>query len=139
MTPKHNNDDFRTGLHLFNRAQFFDAHEALENAWRSVPVNQPLRRHLQGMVQLAVAFHHVSKGNCVGARSVLERAMRNLNGAEISFPDLDLVRLRADLAPWSRYLDHWGKALNAPAPASDHPQNVPTTMAPKRPQIVPRS
>jgi hypothetical protein len=57
------------------------------------------------MVQLAVAFHHESTGNHVGARSVLERATRNLNGADRSFPEIDFDRLRADLMPWRKYLD----------------------------------
>ncbi len=106
-------DDFKRGLDLFNRAHFFDAHEALEDVWRSLPRDRPSRRHLrlhvlrlhvQGMVQLAVAFHHQSTGNHVGARSVLERAMRNLNGADSSFPELDFDRLRAELKPWRKYL-----------------------------------
>ena len=62
------------------------------------------------MVQLAVAFHHQSKGNHVGARSVLQRAVRNLNGADSSFPYLDLDRLRAELEIWRRYLDHSERA-----------------------------
>jgi hypothetical protein len=57
------------------------------------------------MVQLAVAFHHESTGNYVGARSVLERAIRNLNGADNSFPEIDFDRLRAELMPWRKYLD----------------------------------
>ena len=97
--------EFSIGLDLFNRACFFDAHEVLEDIWRSLPRERPSRRHLQGMVQLAVAFHHESKGNLVGARSVLHRALRNLSGADTSFPDLDLARLRADLADWQNYLD----------------------------------
>jgi|SRR5450759_67760 predicted metal-dependent hydrolase len=105
MTMPPNRGEFNRGLDLFNRAHFFDAHEVLEDAWREVPRHSPLRRHLQGMVQLAVAFHHESTGNHVGARSVLERAMRNLNGADSSFPDFDLDRLRAELALWRRYLD----------------------------------
>src|SRR5260370_9937039 len=92
------------GLALFNSSRFFDAHEVLEDAWREAPRHSPLRRHLQGMVQLAVAFHHQSKGNHVGARSVLERAVRNISGADISFPDLDLDRLRASLEILQRYL-----------------------------------
>ncbi len=103
------NENFNQGLDLFNRAHFYDAHEVLEDVWRSIPRDELLRRHLrlhiQGMVQLAVAFNNQSTGNHVGARSVLERALRNLNGAENSFPDLDLERLRTDLAPWRRYLD----------------------------------
>jgi predicted metal-dependent hydrolase len=96
--------EFKTGLDLFNRGHFFDAHEALEDVWRALPRDRPVRRHLQGLVQLAVAFHHESTGNRVGARSVLERALRNLNGADSSFPDLDLERLRADLADWQEHL-----------------------------------
>jgi len=109
MTMPPNNRDFNRGIDLFNRAHFFDAHEVLEDVWRSLPRDRPWRRHLrlhlQGMVQLAVAFHHESKGNHVGARSVLERALRNLNGADSSFPELDLVRLRAELELWRRHLD----------------------------------
>ena len=106
MTTPHNSGEFIRGLDLFNRAHFFDAHEVLEDVWRALPRDRPLRRHMQGMVQLAVAFHHESKGNLVGAGSVLERAMRNISGADSSFPDLDLDRLRAALEIWQRYLDH---------------------------------
>lgn len=111
MPPSHT--DFNRGLNLFldlfNAQQFFDAHEVLEDVWRSLPRDRPSRRylrlHIQGLVQLAVAFHHQSKGNHVGARSVLERAVRNLNGADSSLPHLDLDRLRAELELWRRYLD----------------------------------
>jgi hypothetical protein len=105
MNKPLNDQDFNRGVDLFNRAHFFDAHEVLEDVWRSLPRDRPTRRHLQGMVQLAVAFHHESTGNHVGARSVLERAMRNLNGADGSFPDLDLDRLRTELELWRRHLD----------------------------------
>ena len=106
MTMPHNSGDFSRGLDLFNRAHFFDAHEVLEDVWRTLPRDRPLRRHMQGMVQLAVAFHHESKGNHVGARSVLERAVRNISGADSSFPDLDFDRLRAELETWREHLDN---------------------------------
>jgi|SRR5208282_539281 len=118
MTVSPDARDFHRGIDLFNRAHFFDAHEALEDVWRSIPrdgdrdgprdrpSSRHLRLHVQGLVQLAVAFHHASKGNQVGARSVLERALRNLEGADTSFPELDLDRLRIELAPWQRFLDN---------------------------------
>jgi hypothetical protein len=109
MNKPLNDQDFNRGVDLFNRAHFFDAHEVLEDVWRSLPRDRPSRRHLrlhvQGLIQLAVAFHHASTGNHLGARSVLERALRNLNGADRSFPDLDLDRLRTELEVWRRYLD----------------------------------
>ena len=106
-------------LALFNAARFFDAHEAFEDLWRETPHAGHLRRHLQGLVQLAVAFHHQSTGNLEGASSVLERALRNLNGAEESFPELDWERLRAGLNPWREYL---AKHLRKPEAASSLPE-----------------
>ena len=117
------NDDFRRGIDLFNRAHFFDAHEVLEDVWRALPQDGPrnrssrqcIRRHVQGVVQLAVAFHHESMHNHVGARSVLERALRNLDGADNSFPDLDLDRLHSDMAHWLQHLSGVG-----PRPVNPH-------------------
>src|SRR5258705_13663571 len=97
-------DDWKHGLTLFNSERFFEAHEALEDVWREGPSHGHLRRHLQGLVQTAVAFHHQSTGNLDGAQSVLERALWNLNGAEESFPELDLESLRASLGLWLDYL-----------------------------------
>jgi predicted metal-dependent hydrolase len=92
------------GADLINRGQYFAAHEVLEEAWRSTPLGLPERRHLQGIVQLAVALHHESVGNFAGARSVLERAIGNLHGAEVSLASLDVERLQTSLVEWQRYL-----------------------------------
>ena len=112
------------GLALFNSAHFFDAHEALEDVWREAPRHSHRRRHLQGLVQLAVAFHHQSTGNRVGARSVLERALRNVEGAEESLPELDWGRLRTSLKPWREYL-----AEARRKPGEHSPPELPKVMA----------
>lgn len=122
--------EFNKGIDLFNRGHFFDAHEILEDVWRASPRDRPLRRHLQGMVQLAVAFHHVSTGNHLGASSVLHRALRNLTGADRSFPDLDLIRLRADLSLWQSHLN------DDASPSGDEGMVRPA--APPLPKIFPR-
>jgi hypothetical protein len=80
-------------------------------------------------VQLAVAFHHQSTGNRIGARSVLERALRNLDGAEESFPALDWRRLRMSLMPWREYL---ADVCRKPG-ASDR---MKATSAPELPTVV---
>jgi len=107
----------RRGLALLNSGHFFDAHEALEDVWREAPRHSHRRRHLQGVVQLAVAFHHQSIGNLVGARSVLERALRNIEGAEESFPEVDWESLRASLKPWREYLEEARRKPGVPSPA----------------------
>jgi len=132
--------EFKRGLDLFNRAHFFDAHEALEDVWRSLPRDPPSRRHLrlhvQGLVQLAVAFHHQSTGNHVGARSVLERALRNLRGAESSFPEIDFDRLRAELIPWRKYLDDAESAVEKKDEKKLDGREVRRRTAPALPKIM---
>lgn len=110
-----NERHLRHGVALFNSARFFAAHEALEDAWRAASEHSPTRRHLQGLVQLAVAFHHQSIGNYVGARSVMKRGVRNLEGAEASFPEMELPGLRASMEDWRQYLEQVGSAQEGQA------------------------
>jgi predicted metal-dependent hydrolase len=70
-------DRLRKGISLFNEGQFFEAHEMLEDLWRAAAPNE--KQFLQGLTQLAVAFHHHSTGNLVGCQSVMTRAVRNLS------------------------------------------------------------
>jgi len=77
----HLTDAFARGIELFNRSEFYDAHEVLEDVWRAN--SGPEKKFLQGLIQLAVALHHHSKGNPRGARSLLARSARNMQ----PFPD----------------------------------------------------
>jgi len=102
-------DKYLRGISLFNNAEFFDAHEALEDIWRAAPPEN--KKFLQGLVQVAVAFHHYSTGNRVGMRSVLERAIRNLSEPPGSFEQFQLAQLLQSLGQWREALDR-----NAPLP-----------------------
>jgi predicted metal-dependent hydrolase len=98
------------GISLFNNAKFFDAHEVLEDVWRAAPPDH--KKFCQGLVQVAVAFHHYSTGNRVGMRSVLERAIRNLGEPAGSFEQFELTPLLQSLTEWRTAMDN-----NLPAPA----------------------
>ena len=56
--------------------RYFEAHEILEAYW--VAYRGPDRDCYRGLVQVAVALHHASRGNAVGARGVAARARANL-------------------------------------------------------------
>jgi len=99
------------GIKLFNSANFFEAHEVLEDVWR--PARNPERKFLQSLIQVAVALHHHSRGNLVGARSLLARATRNLEPYPEKFGGIDLRVLR-------RSLHRWSKALAESRPAPPH-------------------
>jgi len=70
-------DDLRRFADCWNDERFFDAHEALEPRWIKTR-----DRGLRGLIQLAAAFHHLQRGNLVGARTTLERAITRLTDPE---------------------------------------------------------
>jgi uncharacterized protein len=67
---------FLHGLELLNRGDYFEAHEAIEAAWRAEPGE--IRQLYQGILQVAVVYHHISRQNYYGARKVIGRAISNL-------------------------------------------------------------
>jgi len=91
----------RTGIELFNAGRYYDAHESLEDAWRECA--GPEKLYLQGLTQAAVALHHFSTGNLVGARSVLARAIGNLHAPQGALP-IDTPALLAQLETCSAAL-----------------------------------
>ena len=82
------------GLELFNRRQYFEAHELLESAWRAEP--GPVRELYRGILQVAVAYLHITRGNYRGAVKMFLRS----NGWLAPFPDacrgIDLASFRLD-------------------------------------------
>ena len=88
--------EFQHGLELFNTGKFFDAHEVWEDVWRAAPAEE--KKFLQGLIQVAVALHHHSRGNLDGARSLLARAQRNLSSYPDSYKGVNLAALRRQIA-----------------------------------------
>jgi len=89
---------YQRGVALLNHGEFFEAHEVLEDLWRAT--SEPDRKFLQGLIQVAVAFHHRSCGNLVGFRSVLARACRNLSTYPNVYQRVDLAALLSSLEEW---------------------------------------
>jgi len=96
-------DGLTRGVELFNGAEFFAAHEALEDVWRAAPMEE--KKFFQGLTQVAVAFHHHSTGNFVGMQSVLRRAMSNLKNYPAQFCEIDVRSLLESLARWADAID----------------------------------
>ena len=79
------------GLELIRAGEYFDAHEELEDEWRGAPPEE--RDFLQGLVHVAVAWLHASRGNRPGCERQLEKAARRLEPYRPRHRgvDLDLV------------------------------------------------
>ena len=83
------------GLKLFNKKQFFEAHEELEDAWRDEKGS--IRYLYQGVLQAAVTYLHITRGNYEGALKLYERCMKLLK----DYPDvcrgIQVGKLKIDL------------------------------------------
>ena len=62
------------GLELFNRGRYFEAHEALESAWREE--TGPVRELYRGILQAGVVYLHITRRNYAGAIKVYRRSQK---------------------------------------------------------------
>jgi predicted metal-dependent hydrolase len=67
-------DHLAEGVRLFNERRFWHAHEAWETIW--LESKSPF---LQGLIQLAAAWHHVQRGNARGAERLFAAALEKLS------------------------------------------------------------
>ncbi len=93
---------FQEGIGQFNRGQFFEAHETWEEIW--LAAQEPERTFLQGMIQVAAAFHHYFRGNRAGAKSLLEAGLKKLGSFQPVHRGIQLDLLCASAGEWIRDL-----------------------------------
>ncbi|HET7744253.1 MAG TPA: DUF309 domain-containing protein [Gaiellaceae bacterium] len=84
------------GLDLIRSGAYFEAHEELEDEWRDAP--PPERDFLQGLVHVAVAWHHAGRGNRPGCERQLEKAARRLEPYRPLHRGVDVMVVLEDVA-----------------------------------------
>ncbi len=82
------------GIRLFDSRHYFEAHEALEMAWREEP--GAIRDLYRGILQVAVAYYHIQRGNYVGARKLFNRCRRWLAPFPEVIAGINLGQFRKD-------------------------------------------
>ncbi len=83
------------GLRLFAAGEYFEAHEALEAAWKAE--GGPVRDLYRGILGAAVTYLHVTRGNYAGALKLYERTRRWLKPWPDVCRGIEVGRLRRDL------------------------------------------
>ncbi len=94
------------GLELFNHGEYFEAHEALETAWREE--SGPVRELYRGILQIAVAYYHILRGNYIGAVKMFHRSQTWLAPFPGSCRGIDLAGFRQDYARVEELLHRLG-------------------------------
>jgi predicted metal-dependent hydrolase len=94
-----NEDAWRRGIEQFNRREFFECHESWEQIW--LPAPEPDKTFLQGIIQVACAFHHELHGNRAGAESLLRRGLAKVEPFPAGYRGIELEAVRATARRWS--------------------------------------
>jgi len=90
------------GIAFFNQELFFECHEALEEAWLDASGEQ--KTFLQGLIQLAVALHHLRRENLNGAARLLAAGVEKLTPFCPQHEGVQVGRLLKSLEPLERQL-----------------------------------
>lgn len=79
------------GVRRFNRQQFYEAHEVLEESWQSERGER--RLFLQGLIQICAGFYHFQNGNLRGAAELLARGSAKLREYPDQYFGMDLASI----------------------------------------------
>jgi predicted metal-dependent hydrolase len=100
MTWDWSSGELAAGLKCYRCGEFFEAHEHWELVW--LECAEPEKTFLQSLIQVSAAFHHLGRGNAVGARSLLTRALGRLERYPAGFRRVAVAELRDSVSTWLR-------------------------------------
>ncbi len=106
--------DLFEGLRCFHSGAFFEAHEHWESVW--LVAHEPEKTFLQGLIQVAAAFHHFQRGNCAGTISLLGSALRRLDKYPHVFAGVVVAPLRVAIRSWLEALEAAPQSSPPPVP-----------------------
>jgi hypothetical protein len=102
----------KEGIDLFNQGRYFEAHEVLEADWAGAPRRE--RFFLQGVIHMAVAWHHANSGNPEGALRQAGKGIPKLAGYLPAYRGVDTAALCATAMAWT---EAWRAGRHPGAPA----------------------
>jgi predicted metal-dependent hydrolase len=95
------------GIHLFNEGKYFEAHEELETAWREE--TGAIRDLYRGILQVAVTYLHITRGNYDGAVKVYGRSLKWTRGWNDVCRGVNIKKLRNDAEITMKEVERLGK------------------------------
>jgi predicted metal-dependent hydrolase len=105
----------REGIELFNRGEYFECHEVLEAAWLEACGAD--KTFLQGLIQVAVSFYHLRRGNFPGSSRLLHAGVEKLSQSGSPAEIENLEELLTALRPLPERIAAGDVSPNWPAPA----------------------
>lgn len=95
------------GIRRFNEGKFFEAHEEFETAWNEE--RGEIRDLYRGILQVAVAYLHITRGNYDGAVKVYGRSLKWMRGWKDVCRGINVKKLRGDAEAAMREVERLGR------------------------------
>ena len=95
------------GIEEFNRGEFYECHEYLEEAWMQEP--RRVRFLYQGILQVGVGFYHLENGNWRGATGLLRGGATRLKEFEPETLGVNVAKLVRESERSLRELETLGR------------------------------
>jgi uncharacterized protein len=89
---------FLRGVDQFNRGDYFECHDTLEDLWHDTRGRD--RLFLQGLIQISVGFYHFFNQNYKGATSQLTRGLGKLDGYRPAHRGTELELFSREVVTW---------------------------------------
>lgn len=115
----------RKGIEEFNRGDYFECHETLEDVWMLEAGGD--KRFYQGLIQLSVGFFHLFNRNLSGAASQWEKGMAKLADYDDEHLGVNLKTLLAGMRRCQGMLDAVRECRQAEFDWSLAPQIITTS------------
>lgn len=114
---------FAAGIDHFNARRFWEAHEAWEELW--LHAESDAHRFLQGLIQIAAAYHHLKRGTLSGAARLFEAGLQKIAPFPALYCGIDrdaLVTAASQHQSWTReQLNGGSSAAHGRLPESEYP------------------
>lgn len=97
---------FWHGVEQFNQQEFYACHDTLEAIWiDALPTD---KNFYQGILQIAVALHHLSQQNWRGAVILMGEGINRLRSYEPTYAEVDVDGLIGQTYTLLKYLQQMG-------------------------------
>lgn len=120
---------FHEGIDLFNRGEWFEAHESWEEIWHMAQGDK--KRFYQGLIQYTVTIEHIRRGNPRGVRSVYETCIPKFEGLPSIYMGINVDVVRSSLKAMADPVLAMGPEAFDPARGRGQPMPVDLKDAPQ--------
>lgn len=111
---------FQAGMTHFNSREFWEAHESWETIW--LAAESEVEQFLQGLIQIAAAYHHIQRGTYRGAARLITAGLDRLASFPPDFCGLDRTSVETAARRHRSWLENASLSPSEPLSPDEYPK-----------------